>query len=67
LEENISLGFIRLSSVVSHSEVEYVTRVFEHRMLQDIFGPYIEEKDNEENCIIRSYVMCKLHYALLNF
>jgi hypothetical protein len=35
--------------------------VFEEGLLQRIFEPYKDEKENEENCIIRSFVMCKLH------
>jgi hypothetical protein len=40
---------------------EHRPRVFENRVLRRIFGPKRdEERENGENCIMRSFVICTL-------
>jgi hypothetical protein len=45
---------------------EHRLRVFENRVLRRIFGPKRErERENGENCITRSFVICTLRQVYL--
>ena len=49
----------------SHIE-EHRLRVFENRVLRRIFGPKrVEHSRNGEDCIMRSFTICKTHQILL--